>query len=568
MVGFATIDNIRAGVTMTGMGERAETKPVQVVGRLVPVVWADEHLLAVNKPPEVDLTAPIRKRGPSVIETVMGLVRRAAPFACDGAPIPLILPEKYASGVALFAADEVTAGRFAAGAQTRPLQYEHTLVLTGRASRQRIAIKPEASGRQRVAPPAARLDILESNEDCHIVRCATSAPTIDEVRRAVKAAGMRIVGDARPGHIAEDARNPKRQPLLHLERLSFPHPQGGQPVSIHAHAPRAFRSYLATRRLTERHLRTALIARLACILDETTDCFRLIGPTEGISGLIVEKYGSAIVLEALRGKFNGDEQALRHIGNWYAKLLGVECVYAKNIPRTRSEPDVVRTHGAELVTLLRGEAQEEVTVTENGIRFVIHPADGLATGLYLDHRDNRRRICQMAEGKDVLNLFAYTCGFSVAAAVGGAASTTSVDLTVRSLEWGKANFAANGLELEAHTFIRSDAFDYFKRAERQKKRFDLIILDPPSFARSKKPKRTFEVRKHLVELIEGARELLRPGGQMLIATNNRQLSANWLLDQVDLASGGRYHKVVARPRLPIDYAADPAHQKSVLVRFD
>ena len=133
---------------------------------------------------------------------------------------------------------------------------------------------------------------------------------------------------------------------------------------------------------------------------------------------------------------------------------------------------------------------------------------------------------------------------------------------------GKSQLRRERLELDGHLFIRSDAFDYFKRAARQEKSYDLIILDPPSFARSKKPKRTFEVRKHLVELIEGARELLRPGGQMLIATNNRQLSANWLLDQVDLASGGRYHKVVARPRLPVDYAADPAHQKSVLVRFD
>ena len=253
-------------------------------------------------------------------------------------------------------------------------------MLTGRASRQRIAIKPETTGRQRVAPPAARLDIVESNEDLHIVRCSTAAPTIDEVRRAVKAAGMRIVGDLRPGHIAEDARNPKRQPLLHLSRLSFPNPHGGGPVSIHAHAPRAFRSYLATRKLTERHLRTALVARLACITDESTDCYRLIGPTEGISGLIAEKYGPAVVLEALRGKFNGDEQTLRQIGNWYAKLLGADSVYAKNIPKTRSEPEVVRTHGAELVTLLKGAAREEVTVTENGIRYVTCPPTGWRPG--------------------------------------------------------------------------------------------------------------------------------------------------------------------------------------------
>ena len=99
-------------------------------------------------------------------------------------------------------------------------------------------------------------------------------------------------------------------------------------------------------------------------------------------------------------------------------------------------------------------------------------------GLFLDQRDNRRRIRAQARGKDVLNLFAYTCGFSVAAAAGGAASTVSVDLSPKALEWGRANFALSHLDPSDHQFIKSDAFDYLRRAARQGKRFDIIILDP------------------------------------------------------------------------------------------
>ena len=186
--------------------------------------------------------------------------------------------------------------------------------------------------------------------------------------------------------------------------------------------------------------------------------------------------------------------------------------------------------------------------------------------MFPDHRDNRRRVRQMSDGADVLNLFAYNCGFSVAAAAGGAKSTTSVDLTVGHLEWGKRNFAANGIDLDGHTFIRSEAFEYFKRARRQKRQFDLIIIDPPTFARSKRPKRTWEIKRDLGKLIAEALTVLRPGGQMLIATNNRLLSANWLIAQFEHAAQQPF-RLVARPTPPPDFAPDPAYQKSIIVRL-
>ena len=300
--------------------------------------------------------------------------------------------------------------------------------------------------------------------------------------------------------------------------------------------------------------------RIACLKDEDTDCYRLLTANEGISGLSVDRYGDVIVLETLEGKFHGDQQLLRQIGNDYHHILGVDTVIARNVKR-KAPADA-----KELVQVVRGEPVDEMTITENGARFIITPMSSNLTGLFADHRDNRRRVRQMAEGKDVLNLFAYTCGFSVSAALGGAKSTTCVDLAVGHLEWGKRNFAANGIGLDGHLFIRSEAFEYFKRARRQDRQYDLIIIDPPSFARSKKPKKTWEIKRDLSELISEAQTVLRSDGMLLISTNNRSLSVNWLIEQVEKAAD-RPHRIVSRPSLPVDFAPDPAYQKTILARF-
>jgi 23S rRNA (cytosine1962-C5)-methyltransferase len=220
-----------------------------------------------------------------------------------------------------------------------------------------------------------------------------------------------------------------------------------------------------------------------------------------------------------------------------------------------------------MVMLLKGPPIDELVVTENGLRFITTPGTGPGIGLFLDHRANRKRIRSLAGGKRVLNLFAYTSGFSVAAAAGGAASTVSVDLSATNLEWGQRNFAANGIDRKNHAFIRGDASDYLNRARRQGCLFDIIILDPPTFSRTRKPKRSFEIKKNLAGLIAESASILSPRGHMLVATNSRKLSIPWLIEQVGRGAGGRPFETVAKPRLPADFAPDPDHQKTILVRF-
>jgi len=167
----------------------------------------------------------------------------------------------------------------------------------------------------------------------------------------------------------------------------------------------------------------------------------------------------------------------------------------------------------------------------------------------------------------VLNLFCYTCGFSVAAAAGGAKATVNVDIARKCLEWGKENFKANGLALDDHIFINDDAFNYFKRARRQQRKFDVVVLDPPSFARSKKNRRVFTLEKDLQQLVAGAISLLVPSGVMLVSTNHRGTSRKWLREQIALAAGLQTVSVISTPRLPVDFAGDPDHAKTVIVRI-
>jgi len=159
-------------------------------------------------------------------------------------------------------------------------------------------------------------------------------------------------------------------------------------------------------------------------------------------------------------------------------------------------------------------------VIEGNLKFRVNLSDYLDTGLFLDARKKRALIRLEAEGKRVLNLFAYTCSLSVAAAIGGAKQVDSVDLSNTYLEWGKANFALNGLPLsDKYSFIRSDAILFLNQAKAKKSRWDIIILDPPSFSNSKKMQETLDIRRDYRELLGKSLTLLSPAGTLYLSTS-------------------------------------------------
>ncbi len=207
------------------------------------------------------------------------------------------------------------------------------------------------------------------------------------------------------------------------------------------------------------------------------------------------------------------------------------------------------------------------TVKEHAVRYLIDFSAGYSQGLFLDQRDNRREVMARAAGERLLNCFSYTCGFSVAAAVAGAEATTSLDLSKPYLEWGKANFAANGIDLGSseHYFCRGEAFEWMGQFAKKGRRFGGVILDPPSFSRAK-GRGTFRVEKDYAMLVEAGARVLGKGGWLLACTNHRGLSARAFREMVReglLAAGKRSPSLEMRP-MPPDFTGEP-YLKSVWV---
>ncbi len=168
------------------------------------------------------------------------------------------------------------------------------------------------------------------------------------------------------------------------------------------------------------------------------------------------------------------------------------------------------------------ESKEFFTVLEYGVKFKVNLRDYLDTGLFLDHRETRRLVASHASGMRLLNLFAYTCSFSVHAALSGASFTKSVDMSNTYTDWGRDNFILNDLPHHNHPIIRADYARFLEDELCTKERYDLIVIDPPTLSRSKKMEQMFDIQIDYIPLITKALKLLAPGGVIFFSTNSRK----------------------------------------------
>ena len=297
--------------------------------------------------------------------------------------------------------------------------------------------------------------------------------------------------------------------------------------------------------------RQAKEKRKAYYQDDLTTAFRLFNQEgDGFGGLTVDLYGDYAVF------------------SWYNS-------YVYQIRQTISEafrqvfPEVLGTYEKirfkaldyESAHVYGQEAPDFFTVLENGVLYQVFMNDGLMTGIFLDQHEVRGSLVDgLAMGKSLLNMFSYTAAFSVAAAMGGASQTTSVDLAKRSRELSQAHFQANGLSTDDHRFIVMDVFEYFKYAKRKGLTYDVIVLDPPSFARNKK--QTFSVAKDYHKLISQSLEILNPGGIIIASTNAANVSCQKFTEQIDKGFAGRSYQILNKYGLPADFAYNKKDESS------
>ena len=297
--------------------------------------------------------------------------------------------------------------------------------------------------------------------------------------------------------------------------------------------------------------RQAKEKRSAYYQDELTTAFRLFNQEgDGFGGLTVDLYGDYAVF------------------SWYNSYVyqirqTISEAFRQVFPEVLGAYEKIRFKGLdyESAHVYGQEAPEFFTVLENGVLYQVFMNDGLMTGIFLDQHEVRGSLVDgLATGKSLLNMFSYTAAFSVAAAMGGASQTTSVDLAKRSRELSQAHFQANGISTDDHRFVVMDVFEYFKYAKRKGLTYDVIVLDPPSFARNKK--QTFSVAKDYHKLISKSLEILNPGGIIIASTNAANVSRQKFTEQIDKGFAGRSYQILNKYGLPADFAYNKKDESS------
>ncbi|MEM8954864.1 MAG: class I SAM-dependent methyltransferase [Verrucomicrobiota bacterium] len=283
-------------------------------------------------------------------------------------------------------------------------------------------------------------------------------------------------------------------------------------------------------------------------LDVGTDAYRLFdGLADGEAGVYVDDFAGRWLVStqdrALPGAFRSGEG------------FGCRSIWWKRLEQGSRE-------GPEWIW---GEREAVFEVCESGLQYGIDFGAGYSQGIFLDQRLNRRRVAARSEeGKRVLNAFAYTCAFGVAASSGGA-STVNIDLSKRYLEWGRRNYELNGLGVEERDFIYGDVFDWMRRFKKRGEVFDGVILDPPTFSRGEKGA-VFRVEKHFGELVAVAAELVRSGGWLLCCTNCRSIKEVTfeIMIREGIEVGGRECGKLEAAEMPPEFAGEK-YLKSVWI---
>jgi 23S rRNA (cytosine1962-C5)-methyltransferase len=551
------------------------------------IVHEDADIVLIDKPAGVSSQASDAERPDDIVTRLKRFLTARGSNDYLGVHQRL---DRDTSGLLVFARRREANGSLAAQFQGRTVAKTYVACVTGwRKGLDKVTLRdwltPGDDGRVRVASrrggaakeAVTEVRVLSRRGDRAMLELALDTGRTHQARAQLAHAGAPIAGDGFYGG------SPAVRLMLHARQLSFQHPGTRQRVRFEAAVPADLEVWLAKgaagaaiyddgSALT-RAVERAVERRwgLGHAAGGTTTAFRLVNEEgDGLPRLAVDVYGDWLVAQFYGddGPWADSERRERVLDRLHA--VGFEGVYLKVRPKQANV--IVDPRRADLAPSLpvRGlAAPAELEVLEDGLRLLARLGDGLSTGLFLDQRSNRRRVREMADGLRVANLFSYTCAFSVAAALGGAASTASIDASVNALERGRANFEHAGLiETGSNTFVADDAFRWLGRAARRGDVFDLIVVDPPSYSTTRQGR--FVAQDDYAALAASAILLLAPGGRLLACTNHRGISwsrfRRMLFDACRSAKRDVAQIKDLQPQQDFPVAAGAeAHMKSALV---
>lgn len=528
------------------------------------ILFEDEHLLVVNKPAGWNTHAPAPYTGEGLYDWLRHREPRWASLAI------MHRLDKETSGVLLFAKTALANRALTEQFVARAVRKEYLLLtdrhppkaeLTVTSALVRVGARYLSRPGPAATPEAVtRFTVLGARGPHTLVRAEPLTGRTHQIRVHAADQGFPVLGDALYGGA------PAARLCLHAARLTIRHPASGQPVRFEA--PPDF------------DLAPNVGLRAGLIDPEQTTAYRLIhGASDGWPGWYVDRLGDFLLSQA-EGPLT--EAQRRHL------VALLEAGASERDRPTGAYHKRLSRHVRQLAAdeaapqyALGALAPESFPVRENGLLFELRFTEGYSVGLFLDQRDNRRRFLvnhvaaafplfpDGPAGKELLNVFAYTCGFSVCAARAGM-RTTSLDLSKKYLEWGRQNFRLNHLDPTGHDFIFGDAFEWLRRLAKKSRVFDAVVLDPPTFSQSKEHG-PFRAEADYGVLVRAALPLVRSGGVFFASTNAGRLRPERFVEVVESAvrSAGRSilqrHYVPQPPDFPVS-RAEPAHLKTLWLR--
>lgn len=498
------------------------------------VLFEDDDLLVVDKPAFVPSQGTEEDAHDDLVSRLRAFLRARGADPYLGVHQRL---DAGTSGVILFvrrkAANAAIARQFEG--RTVGKVYLAAVTLTGKLPeilREHLVVK---DGTSRVVPKGTRgaqlavtkTRVLERVGDRALLRLELETGRMHQARAQLAHHGAPIAGDPLYGGAAAGRL------MLHAHELEVVHPSTGRPRTFRAPAPADLADWVRRGELGDAIYGdgAALAAALAGALERRyglatsadTTAFRLVNEAgDALPGVAIDVYGEHAVVQiyGTEGPL-GDEAARERLLDAVA-ALGFAGVYLKVRPKQANVVVDAAARGLTPPDAVRGQnAADPLVIREEGVPLWVRLGDGLSTGLFLDQRKNRRLVRSLARGARVANLFSYTSAFSVFAALGGARSTVSVDASAGVLVRGKENLtlAMPDHDPDAHTFVCDDVFAWMRRQKAGS--FDLVVLDPPSYATTKKTR--FVADSDYGDLAARAIHMLAPGGRLLACTNHRKI---------------------------------------------
>jgi 23S rRNA (cytosine1962-C5)-methyltransferase len=513
------------------------------------ILYQDDHLLAVNKPAGI-LVHPDQTDDPASPDLVTALKKQTG-LNYLGLHQRL---DREVSGVILFATAKEVNPVLARLFEGREVEKEYLAIVASTPKNTKGSInaqlspKPDKNGRYLTVKTGGvtalthyQVEAVSPAQNYSLVRLGLETGRTHQLRAHLAHIGCPMVGDTLYGG--------KLFPrlLLHAVRLSLPHPVRGKTLELNAPPPSFFTGFSENVELSELDLLEKLNAdglkailakanreglikllqlaqsrRLPLYNDPENTAYRLVNASaDGLPDFTLDRFDNVLILSFYDPIIDQNHPLVAVLSEAINEVWQDYSLYVKFRPRTAARLNEEETATVAPTAPRFGVPIAEILIRENNLNYVIKPPAGLSVGLFLDMREMRGRVQVWAEGKTVLNCFSYTCGFGVAAIAGGAKRVLNLDAARAVLEWGKENYRANGFTLADYDFVDGDVFDWLGRFGRKDQQFDMVILDPPSYATTKKTR--FAADKNYADLVKLAAPVVAPGGLLIAASNHAGL---------------------------------------------